>query len=324
MSHPFDRLTPDRILDAVDAQGLLPSGHVIALNSYENRVYQLGIEDQPPLIAKFYRPDRWSDETILEEHDFSLALAQQEIPVIPPQTRQGQTLFHFEGFRFALFERRGGRAPDPGNLDQLAWIGRLMGRIHAVGRAGHFKHRPKIDPLHYGHQARETLLASQLLPEEHRNHYERVSGELLEQAQQHFDAVQVELMRTHGDCHLGNILWSDDGPHFVDLDDCATGPAVQDLWMLLNGDQDSLRRQLHALLDGYRLFCDFNLSQLSLIEPLRGLRLLHHTAWLAHRWDDPAFPLAFPWFGEPGYWGNHLRDLEEQLRAIRETPQLLF
>lgn len=322
MSHPFDRLTPDRILDAIDAQGLLSSGHVIALNSYENRVYQLGIEDKPPLIAKFYRPDRWPDEAILEEHAFSLALAQQEIPVVPPLIRQGQTLFHFDGFRFALFERRGGRAPDPGDLDQLAWIGRLMGRIHAVGRAGRFQHRPQIDPLHYGRQARKTLLASGLLPEEHRNRYETISRQLLELAQQRFEAVHAEPIRLHGDCHLGNILWSDDGPHFVDLDDCASGPAIQDLWMLLNGDRDSIRGQLQSLLDGYRIFCDFNLSQLTLIEPLRGLRLMHHTAWLAHRWDDPAFPRAFPWFGEPGYWVNHLRDLEEQLQAIGEAPEL--
>jgi len=322
VSHPFDRLTPDRILDAIDARGLLPSGHVIALNSYENRVYQLGIEDEPPLIAKFYRPDRWSDETIFEEHHFSLELAQQEIPVIPPLILERTTLFRYDGFRFALFERRGGRAPDPGNLGQLAWIGRLMGRIHAVGQAGRFQHRPQIDPLHYGQQARETVLASLLLPEEHRNRYERLSGQLLEQAQQRFETVRPEPIRIHGDCHLGNILWSDDGPHFVDLDDCATGPAVQDLWMLLNGDQESVRAQLHALLDGYRVFCDFNLSQLSLIEPLRGLRLLQHTAWLAHRWDDPAFPRAFPWFGEPGYWANHLRDLEDQLQAILEAPEL--
>jgi len=315
-------LTPDRILDAIDAQGLLSSGHVIALNSYENRVYQIGIEDEPPLIAKFYRPDRWPDEAILEEHAFSLALTQQEIPVVPPLIRQGKTLFHFDGFRFALFERRGGRAPDPGDIDQLAWIGRLMGRIHAVGRAGHFQHRPRIDPLHYGRQASKTLLASGLLPEEHRNRYETIARQLLDLAQQRFEAVQAEPIRLHGDCHLGNILWSDDGPHFVDLDDCASGPAIQDLWMLLNGDQDSVRSQLQSLLDGYRIFCDFNLSQLTLIEPLRGLRLLHHTAWLAHRWDDPAFPRAFPWFEESGYWVNHLRDLEEQLQAISEAPEL--
>jgi len=322
VSHPFDALSPDRILDAVEAIGLLPSGHVTALNSYENRVYQIGIEDADPLIAKFYRPGRWSDETILEEHDFSLELAAQEIPVIPPKVVENESLFHFEGFRFAVFARRGGRAPDPGNLEQLEWIGRLMGRIHAVGRARSFQHRPKLDPTHFGQKARDIVVASPLLPEEHKARYSDLADHLLLQTRQLFDAASAEFIRIHGDCHIGNILWSETGPRFVDLDDCVSGPAIQDLWMLLNGDIQTVQLQLHTMLEGYRTFCDFNPAELTLIEPLRGLRLLHYTAWLAHRWDDPAFPLAFPWFGETRYWENHLRDLQEQSQAIAESLYL--
>ncbi len=322
MSHPFDALSPDRILDAIEAIGLLPSGHVTALNSYENRVYQIGIEDADPLIAKFYRPGRWSDQTIQEEHDFSLELAAQEIPVVPPMVIEGETLFRFEGFRFAVFARKGGRAPDPGDLQQLAWLGRLMGRIHAVGRARDFHHRPKLDPAHYGQQARDIVVASPLLPEEHRARYTDLADRLLMQTRQRFDSVSADHIRVHGDCHIGNILWSETGPHFVDLDDCVSGPAIQDLWMLLNGDQASMQVQLHTLLQGYRIFSDFNPAELKLIESLRALRLLHHTAWLAHRWDDPAFPRAFPWFGETRYWQTHLQDLEEQSRLIAESLTL--
>lgn len=322
MSHPFDALSPDRILDAVEAIGLLPSGHVTALNSYENRVYQIGIEDDDPLIAKFYRPGRWSNETILEEHDFSLELSAQEIPVIPPMVREGKSLFHSGEFRFAVFPRKGGRAPDPGNLHQLEWIGRLMGRIHAVGRARRFLHRPRLDPMNYGQQAHDIVVASPLLPDEYRARYQDLADQLLLQARELFDTVSADNIRIHGDCHIGNILWSETGPRFVDLDDCVSGPVIQDLWMLLNGDIQTVQLQLHTLVEGYRTFSDFNPAELTLIEPLRGLRLLHHTAWLAHRWDDPAFPRAFPWFGETRYWETHLQDLEEQSRVIGAGSRL--
>ncbi len=313
MSHPYDRLDPDCILDAIEATGLLPSGHVLALNSYENRVYQIGIEDEPPLIAKFYRPKRWSDRAIFEEHAFSLELARQEIPVVAPLAPGGRTLLAHQGFRFALFPRQGGHAPEPEDLDQLEWIGRFLGRIHRVGQAAPFRERVTLGTAHYGWRAREIVLASPLLPPEHREHYAGLTAQLLETVEGAMTRIHAATLRLHGDCHPGNILWTDNGPHFVDMDDCCSGPAIQDLWMLLSGDRQDMTLQLDALLEGYRTFHDFDPAELALIEPLRSLRLIHYTGWLVQRWDDPAFPAVFPWLAEPGYWPGYLADLEEQL-----------
>lgn len=324
MAHAYEQLTHERVLDAVESLGLLPDGHVLALNSYENRVFQIGIEDHSGVVGKFYRPGRWSNEAIFEEHAFSLALAAEDIPVVPPLVFDGRTLFEHEGFRFTLFPRRGGRTPDLENLDNLEWIGRFIGRIHLLGQAGTFQHRPTLGSQWYGWQARESVLQSPLLPDEFRETYQALSTRLIEAVELSFDQIQPRNIRLHGDCHPGNILWTDAGPHFVDMDDSCNGPAIQDLWMLLNGDRVDMQIQLDALLEGYRAFHDFDSSELALIEPLRSLRQLHYTAWLARRWDDPAFPLAFPWFGEASYWQGYLSDLDQQLLRMAEPPLRLY
>jgi len=324
MAHAYERLTHERVMDAVESLGLLPDGHVLALNSYENRVFQIGIDDDPGVVGKFYRPQRWSDAAIHEEHCFSLELAAAEIPVVAPLQFGDQTLFEHQGFRFTLFPRRGGRSPETDDLDHLEWIGRFIGRIHLLGQASAFNHRPRMDAQWYGWQARQTVMDSGMLPAEHRERYQSLSTRLLEQVEQRFGEVQPGYLRVHGDCHPGNILWTDAGPHFVDMDDSCNGPAVQDLWMLLSGERRDMSLQLDALLEGYRTFHDFNPNELALVEPLRTLRLLHYTAWLARRWSDPAFPAAFPWFGEASYWPTYLADLEQQAQRMQEPPLSCF
>ncbi len=325
MSHPYEQLTPDLILDSVAALGLEPDGHLLALNSYENRVLQIGIEDDAPLVAKFYRPGRWSDQAIIEEHRFSAELAAAEIPVVPPwQAADGMTLFRHLGFRFALFPRRGGRAPEPGDLDQLEWIGRFIGRIHLAGQAGPFSHRPSLDPATMGWPARDAVMASPLLPAHEFDRYAAASEALLQAIEAGFRSVGANAIRLHGDCHHGNILWTDDGPHFVDLDDCRNGPAIQDLWMLLHGDRMERTVQLSAMLEGYHVFHELDPRELALIEPLRGLRMIHYSGWLASRWEDPAFPAAFSWAESPHYWSQHVLDLQRQLDALNEPPLRLY
>ena len=327
MSHPYETLSPDRMLDAVEHAGYRPDGHVLALNSYENRVVQIGIDDEQTrfLVGKFYRPDRWGDAQILEEHAFALELAAAEIPVVAPLRGADRvTLFHFEGFRFALYPRQGGRRPDLEDLDRLEWIGRFIGRIHRSGTARAFEHRPTLTPAGYGGEAVRFLTRSALLPEEFRRHYRELTERLLARVDEVFAAAAARSLRLHGDCHAGNILWTDTGPHFVDLDDCRNGPAIQDLWMLLHGDRAEMTVQMSCLLEGYRVFMDFDARELHLIEPLRTLRLIHYAAWLARRWSDPAFPRAFPWFGTHAYWSGHLQDLEQQVLAIEAEPLSLF
>lgn len=324
-THPYDRLTPDLMLDAVASVGLLPDGHLLALNSYENRVVQVGIDEAPPMVVKFYRPQRWSDAAISEEHAFAHLLAAQEIPVVAPwRSAQDTTLFTHDGFRFALFERRGGRAPEAGDLDQLEWIGRFIGRIHLAGQSERFAERPSLDVASMGWSARTHVLDSPLLPGHERAAYADISERLLNTVDAAIKAVSANAIRIHGDCHHGNILWTESGPHFVDLDDCRNGPAVQDLWMLLNGDRVERTLQLSAMLDGYRTFHDFDVRELALIEPLRGLRMLHYCGWLASRWDDPAFPAAFPWVEAEHYWSQHVQDLMHQLETLSEPPLELY
>ncbi len=325
MSHPYERLTPDLILDALAATGLSPDGHLLALNSYENRVFQVGIDDASPMVAKFYRPERWSDASIIEEHRFAAELAGREIPVVAPwQGADGRTLFRHAGFRFAVFPRRGGRAPEPGDLDQLEWTGRFIGRIHLAGSARRFEHRPSLTVAALGRSARDEVLASPLLPAHERDGYAQASAALLDAVEQTLAEVDPRPLRLHGDCHHGNILWTDQGPHFVDLDDCCNGPAVQDLWMLLAGDRTERTVQLSAMLDGYTVFNAFDRRELALIEPLRGLRMVHYSGWLARRWEDPAFPAAFPWAASPHYWSQHVQDLREQLEQLAEPPLRLY
>jgi Ser/Thr protein kinase RdoA (MazF antagonist) len=319
---PYQSLTPDVLLDAVDRAGWRTSGELLALNSYENRVYQIGVEDGAPLVAKFYRPGRWSDAAIIEEHAFATELAELDIPVVAPLADQaGRTLLSGGEFRFALFPRRGGRAPELDSATNLEGLGRFIGRIHAAGRAQPFRHRSAIDVDALGVPARNAVLASGFLPAELVPRYTEIADAILAGARRAFArAGGYRPLRLHGDCHPGNILWTDAGPHFVDFDDAANGPAVQDLWMLLSGDRGEMTAQLSAILEGYRQFADFNGGELHLLEALRALRIMHYAAWIARRWDDPAFPHSFPWFNTPRYWEDHIQSLREQIPAMDEPP----
>jgi len=320
-AHPYDLLTPDVIMGAVESCGGFSDRRILALNSYENRVYQVGMEEGAPLIVKFYRPGRWSEAAILEEHDFALELAQAEIPVVPPIVREGRSLFEHEGFRFALFERRGGRWPELDTQTERAWMGRFLGRIHAVGRRRAFQHREWLDIARLGDDSRDFLLESGWIPAHLETAYDSLTADLLEVIADTFErADEVNAQRLHGDCHRGNVLWTDEGPHFVDLDDCLMGPAIQDLWMLLSGSRAEMAQQLSDLLEGYTQFVEFDFREVGLIESLRTLRMIHYSAWLARRWSDPAFPAAFPWFIEPRYWEEQVLALREQLGALAEGP----
>ena len=325
--HPYSRLTPDLILNALESLGLRCDGRLLALNSYENRVYQAGIEESEAVVAKFYRPARWSDAQIAEEHEFAAELAAAEIPVVAPLAFAGSTLHRFEDFRFAVYPRRGGRAPELDAPQVLEWLGRFIGRIHAVGAAKPFVHRPRLDIASFGEEPREFLLSSGLIPPELSPAWKQVSELALEGVRHAFDrAGKVKSIRTHGDCHASNVLWtpisanSAGGPHFVDLDDSRMAPAVQDFWMLVSGDRRSMARQLGRLLEGYEDFMEFDDRELHLVEALRTLRLLHYCAWLARRWDDPAFPAAFPWFNTQRYWQDRVLELREQVAALQEPP----
>lgn len=317
---PYYQLDPDRVLQSVESAGFLCDGRLLALNSYENRVYQVGIEDAAPLIAKFYRPGRWSDAEILEEHAFALELDAAEIPLVPPMTVDGRTLLSHGGFRFTLFRRQGGHAPELEDRETRRWLGRFIGRIHAVGRLRSFTERPALTPETFGQASVDTLLSERWIPPHLENAFESLAQDLMRHVRNAFDRIGTfRSIRLHGDLHPGNLLWRD-GPFFVDLDDCRSGPSVQDLWMLLSGDRFEMASQLADVLEGYRQFCDFDLRELALIEPLRTLRMLHHAAWLARRWEDPAFPIAFPWFGEARYWEDLVLGLREQLSALQEPP----
>jgi Ser/Thr protein kinase RdoA (MazF antagonist) len=319
--HPYDGLTPDIIVAAVDQIGLRTDGRLLPLNSYENRVYQVGIEDDTPVIAKFYRPERWSTDAILEEHAFAAELVAAEVPVVAPMNRDGRTLFEHANFRFAVFPRQGGRWPELATEKDREWMGRFLGRIHAVGRRWQFQYRTELSIELLGEQPRAWLLDHDWIPEHLLPAYESVSEQLLDAIYTQFEALdEVTTLRLHGDCHPGNVLWTDDGPHFVDLDDCLTGPAIQDLWMLLSGNRREMGVQLGQLLQGYAQFVDFDYGELRLVESLRSLRMIHYAGWLARRWDDPAFPRAFPWFAETRYWEQHVLNLREQLSAMEEGP----
>ena len=323
---PFATLSPDLIVDAVEAAGFPSDGRVLALGSYENRVYQVGLEDAEPVVVKFYRPGRWTDAAIAEEHAFARELAAAEIPVVAPLEPQASEALGsgpvpvFGGFRFAIYPRRGGQWPELGTPDERQWIGRFLGRIHLVGAARAFEHRARLSPAVMGRESVAYLLDEELVADYIEHRYQQVTGELLDVVEARFEAVgALRYLRIHGDCHRNNVLWTAAGPHFVDLDDCMMGPAVQDLWMLLAGQAAEQRAQLADILEGYSQFANFEPAEAILIEPLRALRMIHYAAWLARRWHDPAFPRAFPWFGEPRYWERHVAELEEQLMVLEQS-----
>jgi Ser/Thr protein kinase RdoA (MazF antagonist) len=318
---PYASLTPDTILDALESVGLRGDGRLLALNSYENRVYLVNLEDAPPVVAKFYRPLRWTDEQILEEHAFVAELAEREIPAIAPLTLDRTTLHRFDGFRFSVYPKCGGRTPELDDPATLEWMGRFIGRLHAIGAIAPFAARPTLDIATFGDEPRAFLLAHDFVPPDLFEAYRTVSEMALAGVRHCFTrAGDVRSLRLHGDCHAGNVLWTPDGPHFVDFDDARMGPAVQDLWMLLSGDRAAMTRQLSDVLAGYGDFHDFDPRELHLVEALRTLRLIHYAAWIARRWDDPAFPAAFPWFNTPRYWQDRILELREQIAAMDEPP----
>ena len=323
---PYSGLTPDAVLDALASAGFAGDGRLLALNSYENRVYQVWLEaaaepQAASVVTKFYRPARWTDAQILEEHAFALELAEREIPVIAPLAVGGKTLHASGGFRFAVYPRRGGRTPELEDRRTLEWIGRFVGRIHAVGATRPFADRPRVDIETFGREPRDWLLAHDFIPADLLDAWtSAVDLALAGVAASTGRAGEVRALRLHGDCHAGNVLWTDDGPHFVDFDDCRSGPAIQDLWMLLSGDGASMARQLADVLAGYEDFHEFDPRELHLLEALRTLRLIHYSAWIARRWDDPAFPAAFPWFNTQRYWQDRILELKEQVALMQEEP----
>ena len=320
--HPYAGLTPDVVLDAIESAGFRCDGRQLALNSYENRVYQVGLEEgAPPLVAKFYRPGRWSDAQILEEHAFVTELAEREIPVVAPLACAGRTLLEHGGYRFAVYPRRGGRAPELEDRKTLEWIGRFIGRIHAVGALYPYRERPALDIESFGVEPRDWLLGHDFVPPDLREAWSSVAALALEGVRRCYERTGgVATLRLHGDCHSGNLLWTDDGPHFVDFDDSRTGPAVQDLWMLLPGERAAMAASLADVLAGYEDFRELDRRELHLIEALRTLRLLHYSAWIARRWDDPAFPAAFSWFNTQRYWQDRILELREQVALMDEPP----
>ncbi|MFT3813754.1 MAG: serine/threonine protein kinase [Acidovorax sp.] len=327
----YAALTPDTVLDALASVGLLGDGRLMALGSYENRVYQATLEDGARVVAKFYRPGRWSTAQILEEHAFAAELAEAEVPVVAPLRLQGRTLHQHAGFAFSVSPWQGGRQPELEDFDQLEWLGRLLARIHGVGERQPFVHRPALDLESFGHAPRDWLLAHDAVPPDVRPAWRSACEGALDLVAASACGISAEgqfaaKIRLHGDCHPGNVLWTPEsaagpgGPHFVDLDDARMGPAVQDLWMLLTGDRRQRTLQLSALLDGYEQIRPFDRRELALIEPLRTLRLLHYSAWLAQRWQDPTFPIHFPWFGTSDYWRGQTQLLQEQTVAMGEAP----
>ncbi len=314
----FFDLTPDQVLDAIESVGIEPEAALLALNSYENRVYQFRDYDEKKFVVKFYRPLRWSDQQILEEHEFSLQLSESEIPVIPPLIFDGQTLLKYKGFRFSIFECRGGRAPELEDKKTLQWIGRFIGRIHAIGESRPFTQRPTLTIESFAIDSVDFLLNQDFIPSHILPAYQAITQQLIDISQIKFTELgRFDSIRLHGDCHPSNVLWTDDGPHFVDFDDARMGPAVQDLWMLINDSSD--RILWNELLCGYEDFMEFDDRQFKIVEPLRTIRMIHYSAWLARRWEDPSFKHNFPWFNTSRYWEEHILSLKEQLAVIQNS-----
>lgn len=322
--HPYDQLTPDFVLDAIESIGLETDSRILSLNSYENRVYQVGLEEGQPVITKFYRPFRWTNEAILEEHQFTRDLLAQDISVISPLEINGTTLHHYQGFYFTVFPRQGGHAPEVDCPDTLFRIGRNIGRIHQVSGSKNFEHRKTLSVEEWAIESRRHLLHEDFIPKSLIPAYETLSNDVIKKITSIWNSISFTPIRLHGDCHLGNILWRDDVAHFVDFDDCMNGPAIQDIWLLLSGDRNQQTQQLIEIIEGYEEFCEFDPREIKLIESLRTLRMMYYSSWLARRWSDPAFPMFFPWFNTERYWSDHILELREQLAILDEPPLQLL
>lgn len=317
-AQPYANLSPEVILEAMESVGFEPNGGLLALNSYENRVYQIELEDGTFVVTKFYRPMRWTSDAIREEHAFTFELEEAEISVVAPMRIEQDSLFEYAEFQFSVYPRQGGHPPNLENESDLKVLARTIGRMHAVGANSVFQHRPSLTAQRLGHDSRTFLLEQQFVPLDIEEAYSTLTEHLL----QRIDPIVADLpnIRIHGDCHMGNVLWRTDTPHFVDFDDCVMGPPIQDLWMLLSGERAEQTLQLSLILDAYTTFYDFSPSTLGSIEALRTLRIMHHAAWIARRWEDPAFPMAFPWFESPRFWSDHLLELREQMALLDEAP----
>ena len=320
-NHPFSALHPDFILDSIESKGFKVDARILELNSYENRVFQIGIENSEPIIAKFYRPDRWNQDQVQEEHDFLLELASNEISVVAPIRLEGTTQFQAGKFIVALFERSGGRTPQIESESSLEILGRTLSQIHNVGAEKSFAYRPSINIDDYGKSSRRWLLEAEVIPINLEKQYEKVSNILISRIEEKFSTQEVKNIRIHADCHLGNILWRAQRPHFVDFDDSRNGPVIQDLWMFLSGNLSEKSRQMTNIIRGYMDFRDFNFGEVALIESLRALRIMRHSAWIGRRWEDPAFPRAFPFFNTEKFWVEHIHQLSEQIETI-EGPSI--
>lgn len=335
----FEGLTPDVVLDALDAVGFRGDGRILQLNSYENRVFQVMLEDGDAVVAKFYRAARWTDAQIVEEHRFALELAEAEVPVVAPcaltHAAQDVRLLPDDppatlavrpsspvALRYAVAPRRAGRAPELEDDAVLSRLGGFIGRMHAVGARRPFQHRRTMNPADDARAALAKLIDGQFVPPDQEGHWADACERAIERIDAAFARVRPASIRLHGDCHPGNLLWRDSGAHVVDLDDACMGPAVQDLWMLLSGEAHAAAHQLRELLRGYGPFQSFDRRELQLIEPLRLLRMIRHNAWVAQRWHDPAFPVAFPDFGSSSYWAQQVMQLRDQMRAARDAPPL--
>ncbi|VAW56792.1 YihE protein, required for LPS synthesis [hydrothermal vent metagenome] len=326
LDHDFAKLTPSLIIDSVESLQLESDARIFPLNSYENRVYQIGLEAGAEygqkIIGKYYRPHRWSNEQIQEEHDFTEELAQLEIPVVPPLKFNDKSLHVYQDFRFALYLQKGGRTAELDNNEHLEWIGRFLGRIHLAGASKSFITRPQVSVQDFAINSAEFLLNNNFIPDYLLDAYQTLSADIIDLLKQRFNTQSINAIRLHGDCHVGNILWTDKGPHFVDFDDCRSGPAIQDIWMLLSGNSTEQQQQLGHILDGYFEFSELDAAELRLIEPLRTLRIMHYASWLAKRWTDPSFPMNFPWFNTPNYWEQHILELREQFSLLQESEML--
>ena len=321
----FTGLSPDLIIDGIESAGFTVDSGLLALNSYENRVYQFHDDNLVKYVTKFYRPQRWALAQIQEEHDFSFELEERELPIVAPLKVDGKSLFEYQGYHFAVFPCRGGRIFEVDNLDQLEWMGRFLGRIHAVSSLNSFEQRPAFNTEEMLFEAKEIINSSGFVPKSLQIPFFTILDQVIDIAAKQYQAVKnTQQIRLHGDCHAGNILWRDEGPHFVDLDDCRTGPAIQDLWMMLSGDRQQQLLQLDTLLMGYEEFFTFDMQQLILIESLRTMRVVNYMAWLCKRWQDPAFPHSFPWFNTEKYWEQQILMLKEQMSALQERPLSLL